>query len=100
MKRREFLKTSLTATTLAGLSTVSLNVSAAESVRANREYYELRSYRLKAGSKTELLDSYLEKAAIPAIRRHRLEDHQLFCSADALFTNLKAPAADHSAMRA
>jgi NIPSNAP len=65
MKRREFLKTSLTATTLAGVSTASLNVSAAESGRANREYYELRAYRLKAGSKTELLDSYLEKAAIP-----------------------------------
>ena len=65
MKRREFLKTSLTASTLAGLSISSLNVSAAQPSATNREYYELRAYRFKAGAKTDLLDEYLEKAAIP-----------------------------------
>ena len=66
MKRREFLKTSLTATTVAGLSTAALSALGAEPTTSNREYYELRVYRLKAGAKSDLLDAYLEKAAIPA----------------------------------
>jgi len=37
--------------------------------KATREYYELRAYRLKAGTNHELLDTYLEKAAIPALNR-------------------------------
>jgi hypothetical protein len=65
MKRREFLKTSLTVSTLAGLSQASLSASAAESHGTNREYYEFRAYRLKAGAKSDLLEAYLEKAAIP-----------------------------------
>lgn len=69
MKRREFLRTSLTVSTLAGLSTTGLHASAESASDANREYYELRIYRLKAGAKSELLDSYLETAAIPAWNR-------------------------------
>jgi hypothetical protein len=70
MKRREFLKTSITISTLAGLGTASLSVSAAESAGgAGREYYELRAYRLKSGASHELLDNYLEKAAVPAWNR-------------------------------
>jgi hypothetical protein len=69
MKRREFLRTSLTVSTLAGLSAASLKVNAAEAGSANREYYELRVYRLKAGAKSDALDSYLETAAIPAWNR-------------------------------
>jgi len=68
MKRREFLRTSLTVSTLAGLSTTGLNASAQGSSE-NREYYELRIYRLKPGTKSDLLDSYLENAAIPAWNR-------------------------------
>src|SRR5215469_9815434 len=66
MKRREFLKTSLIASSIPGLSAVALDANAAESNSSNREYYELRIYRLKAGAKGDLLDAYLEKAAIPA----------------------------------
>ena len=66
MKRREFLKTSLTASTAAGLGTASLSAMAAEPTTSNREYYELRMYRLKSGAKSDLLEGYLEKAAIPA----------------------------------
>jgi len=69
MKRREFLKTSLTVSSLAGLTTAGLSVSGAESAGADREYYELRIYRLKTGAKSDLLDSYLETAAIPALNR-------------------------------
>ena len=65
MKRREFLRTSLAVSSLAGVSTASFGLNAAERATAHREYYELRVYHLKAGSSTELLDSYLEKAAIP-----------------------------------
>lgn len=68
MKRREFLKTSLTVSTLAGLSSAGLD-SVAQTENGSREYYELRVYRLKAGAKTELLDSYLENAALPAWNR-------------------------------
>ncbi|MGH7967118.1 MAG: NIPSNAP family protein [Limisphaerales bacterium] len=66
MKRREFLKTSITASTLAGLSTAGLSAVGAEPTSSNREYYELRIYRLKSGAKCDLLEAYLEKAAIPA----------------------------------
>jgi len=67
MKRREFIKGSLAASTLAGVS--SLAVAAEKGQTTQRDYYELRAYRLKAGAKHELLDSYLEKAAIPAWNR-------------------------------
>lgn len=70
MKRREFLTTSLAASAVAGLATTEL--SAAETGTAGtagRMYYELRAYRLKAGANHDLLDGYLEKAAIPAWNR-------------------------------
>src|SRR4051812_14281550 len=66
MKRREFLKTSLTASTLAGLGTAGLSAVGAEASSTKQEYYELRAYRLKAGAKCDSLEAYLEKAAIPA----------------------------------
>jgi hypothetical protein len=72
MKRREFLTTTMAASTLAGLGTAGLNASAAERAATgagNREYYELRGYRLKGGANRELLDAYIEKAAIPALNR-------------------------------
>lgn len=69
MKRRDFLKSSLMASTLAGLSSAGVGVSVAQPQTSGREYYEIRIYRLKAGAKSELLDSYLENAAIPAWNR-------------------------------
>src|SRR5215472_12322239 len=70
MKRREFIKTSITASALAGVTQATLPVSAAESGNtANRDYYELRAYRVKAGASHDLLDDYLSKAAIPALNR-------------------------------
>jgi len=69
MKRRDFLKTSLATSALAGVGAASLDLAAAESTGGmGREYYEWRAYRLKSGSH-ELLDAYLEKAAIPAWNR-------------------------------
>jgi len=66
MKRRKFLRTSLAASTLAGLGTRTLSAVGAEPTSSNREYYELRIYRLKSGAKCDLLEAYLEKAAMPA----------------------------------
>jgi hypothetical protein len=68
MKRREFLKTSLAVSSAAGLSTATI-AAAAQASGTKQEYYELRAYRLKDGSKCALLDGYLEKAAIPAWNR-------------------------------
>lgn len=69
MKRREFLRTSLTASTLAAAGAAGLTVCAQGDSGAGREYYELRRYRLKPGASSERLDAYLEKAAIPAWNR-------------------------------
>jgi hypothetical protein len=62
----------MAASTLAGLGTASLTTSAAERAATrpgNREYYELRGYRLKGEANRGLLDAYIEKAAIPALNR-------------------------------
>ncbi len=70
MKRRDFIKTSLTATSLAALNQLNSSAVAAESRRGGRpEYYELRTYHLDAPGQKDLVDSYLEKAAIPAFNR-------------------------------
>ncbi len=68
MKRRTFLKTSLATSALAGVLPARL-ATADETSAAGREYYELRVYRLKPGADHDLLDSYLEKALIPALNR-------------------------------
>jgi hypothetical protein len=65
LNRRDFLKTSLAASATAALA--ALPDSARASVApASGEYYELRAYRLRPGASHALLDSYLEKAFIPA----------------------------------
>jgi len=70
MKRREFLKTSVAASALTGLGPLGVQVAAAQPAGgAAQEYYELRVYRFKEDASRELLDGYLEKAAIPALNR-------------------------------
>ena len=62
----------MAASTLAGLGTASLTASAAQRAATgpgDREYYELRAYRLKTGADPALLHGYIEKAAIPALNR-------------------------------
>ncbi|PYL00223.1 MAG: NIPSNAP family containing protein [Verrucomicrobia bacterium] len=69
MKRREFLKSSLAATSVAGLTSV-LETSAAEpGANAAREFYELRLYHLRRGPKQKLFDDFYREAAIPAMNR-------------------------------
>jgi hypothetical protein len=70
MKRREFIKGSIAASGLAGMALRQPSAGAAESTpTANREYYELRAYRLKSGDSHAALDAYLERALIPALNR-------------------------------
>jgi len=60
----------MAASTLAGLGAVGLNAAAAERAGGgDRQYYELRAYRLKSDASHELLHTYIEKAAIPALNR-------------------------------
>jgi len=83
MKRRDFIKASLTASALAGVAHANLPVSAAEAANmANRDYYELRAYRLKPGANHDLLDGYLEKAAIPAFNRLGVKTVGVFTEAE------------------
>ena len=83
MKRREFIKTTVAASTLAGLGPAGLTASAAERAGGgNREYYELRVYRLKSGANHDLLDAYLEKAAIPALNRLGVKQVGVFTEID------------------
>jgi hypothetical protein len=70
MKRREFIKGSVAASTLAAVGLEGINSRAADPKNeGQREYYELRAYHLKSGASRQLLDNYLEKAAIPALNR-------------------------------
>jgi len=70
MKRRDFLKTSAAASAFVGLSCATTKKqTCCDDACTSQEYYELRAYRLKAGASHDLLDAYLEKAAIPALNR-------------------------------
>lgn len=64
MKRRDFLKTSLAATALAGIH----NTLAADGKQTKRDFYELRTFMLKP-EKQKLVDDYLRGALIPALGR-------------------------------
>ncbi len=70
LARRDFLKTTLTASAaLAG----SASLASAASTAAGRDYYELRRYRLAPEGSAAPLHGYLEKAFLPALvrRGHR-----------------------------
>jgi len=69
MKRRQLLKSSIATSALLSLSCVAPKAATTKSEAANRQFYELRVYRLKSAEAQSLLDSYLEKAAIPAWNR-------------------------------
>lgn len=76
MKRRDFLTTSLTASAMASLGQTPL--AAAENPTGARDYYELRSYRLKAGASAALLDGYLAKDLIPALNQRGVKNVGVF----------------------
>ncbi|HZS53653.1 MAG TPA: NIPSNAP family protein [Bryobacteraceae bacterium] len=61
MRRRHFLAS------VAGAAILPPGVAAAED--SQREYYELRRYKLRSGSQTRLIERYLADALIPALNR-------------------------------
>jgi hypothetical protein len=85
--RRQFLKTSLAAS--AATTLIGARASAAEKspTFGNREFSELRAYRLKAGASSALLEAYLEKALIPALNKHGVR-------AVGVFTEMEPKAGD------
>src|SRR2546428_11945333 len=69
MKRRDFLKSSVAATSVAAMSPL-LSAKAAESAPGvTREFYELRLYHLRRGQMTKRFDDFYRDAAIPAMNR-------------------------------
>jgi len=83
MKRRTFIKNSLAATALTGLASSALTTKAAEAGSpAGRDYYDLRTYRLKDSADQKLLDGYLEAAAIPALNRMGVKTVGVFTEND------------------
>lgn len=69
MKRRRFLRSSLTAGAIAtSLGTIHARQSTSESGTA-REYYELRRYHMVSGPQTKLTNGFMENAFIPALNR-------------------------------
>jgi hypothetical protein len=79
LNRREFLKTSLTASAAALAAPAAM---AADSRPAAGTYVELRSYRLRPGAPHDLLDGYLEKALIPALNARGVEAVGVFTEAE------------------
>jgi len=78
MKRREFLKSSLAATSVAGLTSVLGATAAEKSAAAPRQFYELRLYHLRRGPKQKVFDDFYREAAIPAMNRAGIEPVGVF----------------------
>lgn len=85
LPRRDFLKTTLAASATAALGAPLL---AGGSDSAGAEYYELRCYRLQAGTRLKadanpaLLDAYLEHALLPALGKLRVRHTGVFTELD------------------
>ncbi len=75
LHRRDFLKTSVAAS--AALAATARSTAAAPSGPA-REYYELRAYRVKPGASLGIIESYLEKALLPALAKRGVKNTGVF----------------------
>lgn len=69
MKRRSFLKSTLAATSVAGLAPMVTSQAAETGGQRAREFYELRMYHLRRGPKQKLFDDFYREAALPAWNR-------------------------------
>jgi hypothetical protein len=78
IQRRDFLKTSLAVSATAALATP----ASAASGGAAHEFYELRAYRLKAGASQAPLDTYFEKALLPALDKRGIKNVGVFTELD------------------
>lgn len=81
--RRDFLKTTLAASATTAALAAGVRAAAADKPAASaRDYYELRSYRLKPGASTALVDGYLAKALIPALNARGIAHVGVFTEID------------------
>lgn len=69
MKRRSFVKASLLTGTVGTILPNAGHTTSGNAKKDPREFYELRVYSLKNESKLQAVESYFEKAAIPALNR-------------------------------
>ena len=69
MKRREFLTSSLAASTVALAKSSSAQSALQTASSVPREYYEIRKYHLQSGPQTKLTENYVANALIPALNR-------------------------------
>jgi hypothetical protein len=74
--RRDFLKTTLTASAAATLAAPAAKAATVPS--ANRDYYELRAYKVKAGGSFDLIEKYLEHAFLPALAGRGIKNVGVF----------------------
>ncbi len=72
MNRRHFLRSSLAAGALAGISSTTSIYAADADSKGPREFYELRLYHFGSAAKQKVFDAYAAKAAIPAMNRLRI----------------------------
>ena len=100
MKRREFIKTSVAASALVGLSCAGTKGRAASGHADSkaREYYELRLYHLKGGANHDLLDAYLGKAVIPGLNRLDIKPVGVFVQQERTEAQAPTEVRDASAM--
>lgn len=69
MQRRKFLASSLASAVAAGAPGSALRGAGGAADPAGREFYELRRYRLHAGSQAKLTHAFLREAFVPAVNR-------------------------------
>src|SRR5688572_33354383 len=81
IQRRAFLKTSLAASAAATLAHRS-DAAAPASGASGREFYDLRAYKLKPGPWRAGLDTYLEKAVLPALGKRGVKNVGVFTEID------------------
>ena len=107
MKRREFLATSAIASATAAVGSTEMlggqQASKAGAREGQREYYELRCYRMQSGPQQKLMDGYLAEALIPALNRLGVTPVGAFNlylgpQTPALYVLLPAPSAETLAM--
>ena len=80
MNRRNFLTTSAALAVVAG--TKNVTGASGENSDKKQEYYELRVYQTKSADKKKKVESYLEKALIPALGRMRIDRIGVFTNMD------------------
>ena len=89
LPRRTFLKSTLALSATAASATLASRLAAQpQTAVPGREFYELRCYRLQAGTRLKidanpaLLDAYLEHALLPALETFGVKNVGVFTELD------------------